>query len=206
MFFFVCVFPHKCPGPWISIKVVQQEYDLQAWQSPTLRGCAAPPKVWQLPPAVTAATSILHVHSWHLPKPAWLLGPGRTMGGAHLLSLGGRRHSTDSVRWSACSQHRSWGKASRLDLCTMKSPVWACWSLTTAGDMEDDLRSRWESTSVRHAFIRKVRIFLCHQLQPELSSRFSVKSVRFLFCVQVYIILAAQLAVTVSVVAVFTFV
>ncbi|XP_075895932.1 protein lifeguard 3-like [Nelusetta ayraudi] len=45
------------------------------------------------------------------------------------------------------------------------------------GDMEGVLRSRWESTSVRHAFIRKV-----------------------------YMILAAQLAVTFSVVAVFTFV
>ncbi|CAJ1071306.1 protein lifeguard 3-like [Xyrichtys novacula] len=45
------------------------------------------------------------------------------------------------------------------------------------GDMEDDLSSQWESTLVRHAFIRKV-----------------------------YLILTTQLAVTFSVVAVFTFV
>ncbi|XP_051259840.1 protein lifeguard 3-like isoform X2 [Dicentrarchus labrax] len=45
------------------------------------------------------------------------------------------------------------------------------------GDMEDFLTTQWESTSIRHAFIRKV-----------------------------YLILAAQLAVTFSVVAVFTFV
>ncbi|XP_070771313.1 protein lifeguard 3-like [Enoplosus armatus] len=45
------------------------------------------------------------------------------------------------------------------------------------GDMEDYLSTQWESTSIRHAFIRKV-----------------------------YLILAAQLAVTFSVVAVFTFV
>ncbi|XP_054471898.1 protein lifeguard 3-like [Anoplopoma fimbria] len=45
------------------------------------------------------------------------------------------------------------------------------------GDMEDFLSSQWESTSVRHAFIRKV-----------------------------YLILTAQLAVTFSVVGVFTFV
>uniref|UniRef100_A0A3Q3MKG7 Protein lifeguard 3-like n=1 Tax=Mastacembelus armatus TaxID=205130 RepID=A0A3Q3MKG7_9TELE len=44
-------------------------------------------------------------------------------------------------------------------------------------DMEDFLSTQWESTSIRHAFIRKV-----------------------------YLILAAQLAVTFSVVAVFTFV
>ncbi|XP_041806873.1 protein lifeguard 3-like [Chelmon rostratus] len=48
---------------------------------------------------------------------------------------------------------------------------------SSPGDMEDFLSSQWESTSVRHAFIRKV-----------------------------YFILAAQLAVTFSVVAVFTFV
>ncbi|KAM9341925.1 protein lifeguard 3-like [Pholidichthys leucotaenia] len=47
----------------------------------------------------------------------------------------------------------------------------------SAGDMEDFLSSRWESTAVRHAFIRKV-----------------------------YLILTTQLAVTFSVVAVFTFV
>ncbi|XP_067371761.1 protein lifeguard 3-like [Channa argus] len=45
------------------------------------------------------------------------------------------------------------------------------------GDMEDFLCTQWESTSIRHAFIRKV-----------------------------YLILTAQLAVTFSVVAVFTFV
>ncbi|CAM9297073.1 unnamed protein product [Lampetra planeri] len=45
------------------------------------------------------------------------------------------------------------------------------------GEMEDFLRTQWESTSVRHAFIRKV-----------------------------YLILAAQLTITFSVVAVFTFV
>ncbi|XP_034418095.1 protein lifeguard 3-like [Cyclopterus lumpus] len=45
------------------------------------------------------------------------------------------------------------------------------------GDMDDLLSTQWESTSVRHAFIRKV-----------------------------YLILTAQLAVTFSVVAVFTFV
>ncbi|KAK5861346.1 hypothetical protein PBY51_022752 [Eleginops maclovinus] len=45
------------------------------------------------------------------------------------------------------------------------------------GDMDDFLSSQWESTAVRHAFIRKV-----------------------------YLILTAQLAVTFSVVAVFTFV
>ncbi|XP_029314969.1 protein lifeguard 3 [Cottoperca gobio] len=45
------------------------------------------------------------------------------------------------------------------------------------GDMDDFLSTQWESTSIRHAFIRKV-----------------------------YIILTAQLAVTFSVVAVFTFV
>ncbi|KAM4609408.1 protein lifeguard 3 [Polymixia lowei] len=45
------------------------------------------------------------------------------------------------------------------------------------GDMDDFLSAQWESTSVRHAFIRKV-----------------------------YLILAAQLSVTLSVVAVFTFV
>ncbi|CAI5656532.1 protein lifeguard 3 isoform X1 [Oreochromis niloticus] len=45
------------------------------------------------------------------------------------------------------------------------------------GEMEDFLSTQWESTSVRHAFIRKV-----------------------------YLILSAQLAVTFSVVAVFTFV
>ncbi|XP_071355083.1 protein lifeguard 3-like [Trachinotus anak] len=48
---------------------------------------------------------------------------------------------------------------------------------SNSGDMEDLLRTQWESTSVRHAFIRKV-----------------------------YLILAAQLVVTFSVVAVFTFV
>ncbi|XP_040005039.1 protein lifeguard 3-like [Xiphias gladius] len=48
---------------------------------------------------------------------------------------------------------------------------------SNSGDMEDLLSSQWESTSIRHAFIRKV-----------------------------YLILAAQLAVTFSVVAVFTFV
>ncbi|XP_042074471.1 protein lifeguard 3 isoform X3 [Haplochromis burtoni] len=47
----------------------------------------------------------------------------------------------------------------------------------SAGEMEDFLSTQWESTSVRHAFIRKV-----------------------------YLILSAQLAVTFSVVAVFTFV
>ncbi|XP_070694842.1 protein lifeguard 3-like [Pempheris klunzingeri] len=45
------------------------------------------------------------------------------------------------------------------------------------GEMEDFLSTQWESTSIRHAFIRKV-----------------------------YLILAAQIAVTFSVVAVFTFV
>ncbi|KAM3862368.1 protein lifeguard 3 [Diretmus argenteus] len=45
------------------------------------------------------------------------------------------------------------------------------------GDMEEFVNDQWESTSIRHAFIRKV-----------------------------YLILAAQLSVTVSVVAVFTFV
>ncbi|KAM7380747.1 hypothetical protein PAMP_004022 [Pampus punctatissimus] len=45
------------------------------------------------------------------------------------------------------------------------------------GDMEDFLTTQWESTSIRHAFIKKV-----------------------------YLILTAQLAVTFSVVAVFTFV
>ncbi|KAM3607398.1 uncharacterized protein V6R79_007158 [Siganus canaliculatus] len=45
------------------------------------------------------------------------------------------------------------------------------------GDMEDFLSTQWESTSIRHAFIRKV-----------------------------YLILAAQLGITFSVVAVFTFV
>ncbi|XP_040913467.1 protein lifeguard 3-like [Toxotes jaculatrix] len=48
---------------------------------------------------------------------------------------------------------------------------------SNSGDMEDLLSTQWESTSVRHAFIRKV-----------------------------YLILAAQLAFTFSVVAVFTFV
>ncbi|XP_035507413.1 protein lifeguard 3-like isoform X1 [Scophthalmus maximus] len=48
---------------------------------------------------------------------------------------------------------------------------------SNSGDMEDLLSAQWESTSVRHAFIRKV-----------------------------YLILTAQLAVTFSVVAVFTFV
>ncbi|XP_029697887.1 protein lifeguard 3-like isoform X2 [Takifugu rubripes] len=45
------------------------------------------------------------------------------------------------------------------------------------GEMDDFLRTQWESTSIRHGFIRKV-----------------------------YLILTAQLAVTISVVAVFTFV
>nr|XP_020476846.1 protein lifeguard 3-like isoform X2 [Monopterus albus] len=49
--------------------------------------------------------------------------------------------------------------------------------VSNPGDMEDFLSSQWESTSIRHAFIRKV-----------------------------YLILAAQLGVTFSVVAVFTFV
>ncbi|XP_023280657.1 protein lifeguard 3-like [Seriola lalandi dorsalis] len=48
---------------------------------------------------------------------------------------------------------------------------------SNSGDMEDLLSTQWESTSIRHAFIRKV-----------------------------YLILAAQLVVTFSVVAVFTFV
>ncbi|XP_073329533.1 protein lifeguard 3-like [Pagrus major] len=48
---------------------------------------------------------------------------------------------------------------------------------TNPGEMEDFLSTQWESTSIRHAFIRKV-----------------------------YLILAAQLAVTFSVVAVFAFV
>uniref|UniRef100_A0A3Q4N3U0 Transmembrane BAX inhibitor motif containing 1b n=1 Tax=Neolamprologus brichardi TaxID=32507 RepID=A0A3Q4N3U0_NEOBR len=48
---------------------------------------------------------------------------------------------------------------------------------SNSGEMEDFLSTQWESTSVRHAFIRKV-----------------------------YLILSAQLAVTFSVVAVFTFV
>ncbi|XP_034042273.1 protein lifeguard 3-like [Thalassophryne amazonica] len=48
---------------------------------------------------------------------------------------------------------------------------------SSPGDMEDFLSTQWESTSIRHAFIRKV-----------------------------YLILAAQLTVTFSVVAVFTFV
>ncbi|XP_018537533.1 protein lifeguard 3 isoform X3 [Lates calcarifer] len=48
---------------------------------------------------------------------------------------------------------------------------------SNSGDMEDFLSAQWESTSIRHAFIRKV-----------------------------YLILTAQLAVTFSVVAVFTFV
>uniref|UniRef100_A0A3Q3G7F5 Uncharacterized protein n=1 Tax=Kryptolebias marmoratus TaxID=37003 RepID=A0A3Q3G7F5_KRYMA len=49
--------------------------------------------------------------------------------------------------------------------------------LHSAGDMEDLISSQWESTSIRHAFIRKV-----------------------------YLILTVQLAVTFSVISVFTFV
>uniref|UniRef100_H2TED0 Transmembrane BAX inhibitor motif containing 1 n=1 Tax=Takifugu rubripes TaxID=31033 RepID=H2TED0_TAKRU len=52
-----------------------------------------------------------------------------------------------------------------------------CPSLPGYWEMDDFLRTQWESTSIRHGFIRKV-----------------------------YLILTAQLAVTISVVAVFTFV
>ncbi|TMS06883.1 Protein lifeguard 3 [Larimichthys crocea] len=55
--------------------------------------------------------------------------------------------------------------------------MWAAPGHSPSGDMDDFLSSQWESTSIRHAFIRKV-----------------------------YLILTAQLAVTFSVVAVFTFV
>lgn len=80
--------------------------------------------------------------------------------------------------------------------------------------MEDFLSTQWESTSIRHAFIRKVRLpIVCvfpaqsandceYHLQP-------LKSVFFfsLLCLWAgLLILAAQLAVTFSVVAVFTFV
>lgn len=96
--------------------------------------------------------------------------------------------------------------------------------------MEDFLSSQWESTSVRHAFIRKVRSFSIHYVtqrlllciclsfrEPgtillisstagEIFSHVLNRTACFCVCGQVYFILAAQLAVTFSVVAVFTFV
>lgn len=78
----------------------------------------------------------------------------------------------------------------------------------SAGEMEDFLSTQWESTSVRHAFIRKVRVcdcvLTCSLCQWQ--SCCSDLSFFLFFFGQVYLILSAQLAVTFSVVAVFTFV
>lgn len=76
--------------------------------------------------------------------------------------------------------------------------------------MEDYLSAQWESTSIRHAFIRKVRIAVCADdimlISSEMFSCVLNRTAWFCVCAQVYLILAAQLAVTFSVVAVFTFV
>ena len=83
--------------------------------------------------------------------------------------------------------------------------------------MEDFLSTQWESTSIRHAFIRKVRLpIVCFSFFPVQSANdceYHLKPMksfflfsRFCVCGQVYLILAMQLAVTFSVVAVFTFV
>lgn len=79
--------------------------------------------------------------------------------------------------------------------------------------MEDFLRSQWDSTSVRHSFIRKVKVSPLHVPVRLFCECFvSFVSFRKHICVfsrvfgQVYLILTAQLAVTISVVAVFTFV
>lgn len=74
--------------------------------------------------------------------------------------------------------------------------------------MDDFLRTQWDSTSIRHSFIRKVKVSPVH------ARMFYECFVSFIkhICVfsrvfgQVYLILTAQLAVTISVVAVFTFV
>nr|XP_049583017.1 protein lifeguard 3 isoform X1 [Syngnathus scovelli] len=73
----------------------------------------------------------------------------------------------------------------------------ASMTATNPREMEGFLSTQWESTSVRHAFIRKVGLLIMS---------FILLDLKCVLVWQVYLILAAQLTVTFSVVAVFTFV
>lgn len=78
--------------------------------------------------------------------------------------------------------------------------------------MDDFLRTQWESTSIRHSFIRKVKVSPLHVPVTRFCGLLPFMPFLKHICVvsrvfgQVYLILTAQLAVTISVVAVFTFV